>query len=94
LISIQRKPSYRRNTSSPKTEEYGTDYLDAFQENSAKYVDAEQEVEKRQYELKERVEALRSEPDSPLNERTESLNKNSDAGTNNEKGKSANQGEL
>lgn len=94
LMNAQRKPSYRRYTSSPKTDKYGTDYLDAFQENSGKYVDAEQEVEKRQYELKERVEALRAEPDSPLNEKTESLNKNDDAGPNKEKGKSANQGEL
>jgi CBS domain-containing protein len=36
------------------------------QENFGKYVDAEQEIEQRQHHLEDRVQALRTEPNSPL----------------------------
>jgi len=61
------------------------------QENFGKYADAEQEVEKRQQELEERVQTLRTEPDSPINERTNSVNRDADTTMNN-RGRSAGQG--
>jgi len=38
------------------------------EQNFGRYVDAEQEVEKRQHDLEERVQTLRTEPNSPINE--------------------------
>jgi hypothetical protein len=51
-------------------------------------------VEKRRLHLKERVEALRTEPDSPLNDGAESFNQEDETITNNEKKRTAHQGEL
>jgi hypothetical protein len=75
LLNNQRKSVYREYSSNPNTNTYNSDYQDAANQASlGKYADAEQEVEKRQQELKQRVEALRIEPDSPLNETANSLN--------------------
>jgi CBS domain-containing protein len=48
------------------------DYQNRFSggtENFGKYADAEEEVEKRQIDLADRVESLKTEPDSPVNAR-------------------------
>jgi CBS domain-containing protein len=75
LLNNQRKSVKRNYGGNLNADTRGLDYQDAVnQANLGKYVDAEEEVEKRQIELKERVEALRTEPDSPLNERTELYN--------------------
>jgi CBS domain-containing protein len=95
LLNGQRNSTRRKESSKPNNNSHETDYLDvANQESFGKYVDAEQEVEKRQHELKERVEALRSEPHSPLNERAESVNQQDDTFINKEKSRNAHQGEL
>ena len=55
-------------------------------ENFGKYADAEQEVEKRQHDLADRVESLRTEPNSPVNTR---LSDDDDTITKGSKGMSA-----
>ncbi len=61
------------------------------QDNFGKYVDAEQEVEKRQQNLGERVNTLRGELDTPGSATANSLKKEGDP-TVNDKGRSAGQG--
>jgi CBS domain-containing protein len=95
LLNTRRKSTYRESTGNLNTDSYQSDYLDtANQANLGKYADAEQEVEKRRHHLKERVEALRTEPDSPLNESAESFNQEDETITNNEEKRTAHQGEL
>jgi CBS domain-containing protein len=95
LLNTRRKSTYREYTGNVNTDAYQSDYLDAANQASlGKYADAEEEVEKRQHHLKERVEALRTEPDSPLNISAESSNQEDEAITNNEKKHTAHQGEL
>lgn len=95
LLGAGQKSARRESSGNLNTGAFGTDYLDvANQESFGKYVDAEQEIEKRQHDLKERVEALRTEPNSPLNERAESFNRENDTITNKEKSQIVHQGEL
>lgn len=95
LLNTRRKSTYREYTGNVNTDAYRSDYLDAANQASlGKYADAEEEVEKRQHHLKERVEALRTEPDSPLNTSAELSNQEDEAITNNEKKRTAHQGEL
>lgn len=95
LLNTRRKSTYREYTGNVNTDAYQSDYLDAANQASlGKYADAEEEVEKRQHHLKERVEALRTEPDSPLNDSAESFNQEDEATTNNDKKRTAHQGEL
>ena len=62
------------------------------QENFGKYADAEHEIEKRQHDLEDRVQTLRTELDSPLNDRQTALNEKDDVTENYNKGRSASQG--
>lgn len=61
------------------------------QESFGRYIDAEQEIEQRQHDLEDRVQALRTESNSPLNDRLKSLNEE-ETTVNKDKGRSANQG--
>jgi CBS domain-containing protein len=95
LLNTRRKSTYREHTGNLNTDAHRADYLDAVNQASlGKYPDAEEEVEKRQQHLKERVEALRTEPDSPLNDSAESFNQEGETITNSEKNRTAHQGEL
>jgi predicted transcriptional regulator len=74
LLNNKRKSTYREYQGNIDTNFQNLNYQDAVnQANLGKYVDAEQEVEKRQHELKERVQALRTESESPLNDIAESF---------------------
>ena len=59
------------------------------QESFGKYVDAEQEIEKRQHNMEDRVQAFRTIPDSPINDRAETFNREDEIGK--DKGRTANQ---
>lgn len=60
------------------------------QENFGKYADAEQEIEKRQHDLEERVQTLRTASDSPINDRDALIHEGEAAAK--DKGRSAAQG--
>jgi CBS domain-containing protein len=62
------------------------------QENFGRYVDAEQEVEQRHQHLEDRVQALRSEPNSPLIGNVKSFSREDDTITDRDMGKTANKG--
>ena len=62
------------------------------QESFGKYIDAEQEIEKRQQDLEDRVQLLRTESNLPFSNKVESFNQEDDTITNKEKGRTANQG--
>jgi CBS domain-containing protein len=62
------------------------------QESFGRYVDAEEEIEKRQHNIEDRVQAFRTEPNSLLIDRAESFNREDETTFNTEKGRSANQG--
>jgi CBS domain-containing protein len=70
---------------------YSMDRMDATNsENFGKYVDAEQEVQKRQHHLEDRVQSLRADLDSPASDRADEQERTSDTAINN-KGRSAGQ---
>jgi hypothetical protein len=93
LLNAQQKPSRRAYLGNLDTDAYRSDYLNATnQENFSKYVDAEQEVEKRQYGLEDRVQTLRAESNIPLGDRVVSLDREDETIISKEKGRSANQG--
>ena len=70
-----------------------SDFLNAGDhENFGKYVDAEQEIEKRQHELKDRVESVRMENNLPVDQSAASFDDDDDTVVNIEKGRSARQG--
>jgi CBS domain-containing protein len=87
-----RQKSSERDYSGVINESNAFDYQDATNEaNFGKYVDAEEEIEKRQYNLQERLESAR-ENILPFDKKTESLNKEDEANTNEEKSRTAIQG--
>lgn len=61
------------------------------QESFGRYVDAEQEIEQRQHHLEDRVQALRSEANSPLINNVESFNREEETIVVKDKGRTANQ---
>jgi CBS domain-containing protein len=61
------------------------------QESFGRYVDAEQEIENRQHNIEDRVQAFRTEPNSLLTDRVELFNLEDETTLNTEKGRSANQ---
>lgn len=64
------RPSY---TGDAETNAYESDFLNATnEENFGKYADAEKEIQKRQYDLENRVNTLRSASNSSLNNRESS----------------------
>jgi len=92
LLNTQRKTTYQDYTSNLNASPYESEYLKAAnQENFGKYVDAEQEIETRQHHIEDRVQAYRTEPNSPLIDRVESFNSEDEAITNKDKGRAANQ---
>ena len=64
------------------------------QESFGRYVDAEQEIEKRQHDLEDRVQALRTEYDLTLNDKMESFNTEEETIVNKDRGRTAHQGKL
>jgi len=88
-----RQNSVRRDESAEVKDTYEFDYLEAANgENFGKYVDAEQEIEKRQHDLQERLESVRMENILPFDNRTESSLKEDETLTGEEKSRTANQG--
>ena len=74
---------------------YESDFLNAGDhENFGKYVDAEQEIEKRQNELKTRVESARTENKLPTDTAAGSFSSEDDTVVDIEKGRSARQGKA
>ena len=59
------------------------------QESFGRYVDAEQEIEKRQHNLEDRVQTLRTESNSPLTRGVEFIDEEEETITNKDKGRSA-----
>lgn len=77
LLSAQRnadRREYRRNLNIDAYEHENRQDV-TNQENFGRYVDAEQEIEQRQHHLENRVQALRSEPNSPLSKNIESFDR-------------------
>jgi CBS domain-containing protein len=92
LFNRQQKSSGRAYIGNLDTEAYRSDYLNATnQEGFSKYVDAEHEVEKRQHDLKDRVQTLRTESNLPLGDRTISIDQEDETIIRKDKGRSANQ---
>ncbi len=72
---------------------YESDYLNAGdQENYGKYVDVEQEIEKRQHDLEERLESVRMDNNVSVDNNASSFDKEDETVIDIEKGRSANQG--
>ena len=92
LFNTQRSSSSRdfRNNLNTFNHEHENRQDVTNQESFGKYVDAEQEIEQRQHHLEDRVQALRTEPGSPLAER-ESVNREDARIVNNDKGRTASQ---
>ena len=87
-----RQNSVRRNESANVEDTYEFDYLDASNgENFGKYADAEQEIEKRQQDLQERLDSVRMENILPSDNRTDSAVKEDETLTGKEKSRTANQ---
>lgn len=92
LFNTQQRKSGRAYLGNLDTEAYRSDYLNATnQENFSKYVDAEQEVEKRQHDLENRVQTLKTESNLPLGERAGLADREDETIVSKEKGRSANQ---
>lgn len=93
LFNTQRNASQREYISNLNTSAYESDFLNATnEENFGRYVDAEQEIEKRHHHIEDRVHTLRTDLNSPLNERLNSLNEEDETIVNRDKGRSAHQG--
>lgn len=88
-----RQDSPRRASVGAINHTYESDFLNAGDhENFGKYVDAEQEIEKRQNDLKTRVETVRTENSLPIDKSAAALNDEDDTVINIEKGRSARHG--
>jgi CBS domain-containing protein len=88
-----RQKSARRSYAGEIGGTYESDFLNAGnQENFGKYVDAEQEVEKRQHNLKDRLESVRTENKLPLEKGMDSFDREDETITGEEKSRTANQG--
>ena len=93
LLNSQRNTSQREYIGNMNTHTYESDFLNATNEESfGRYVDAEQEIEQRQHHIEDRVHTLRTDLDSPLNDRLNSLNQEDETNIYKDKGRSANQG--
>jgi len=95
FLNTERKTTHRDYIGNLNTNPYESDFLNATnQESFGKYVDAEQEIEKRHHHLEDRVQALRTESDLSFNDRVESFNREDETNTTKEKGRTANQGKF
>ena len=96
LLNTQQKSNRREYIGNENTYAYEHENRQNVtnQESFGKYVDAEQEIEKRQHDIEDRVQALRTEPNSPINDKVDSVNPQDETITNKEKGRTANQGKF
>ncbi len=93
LLNTRRNAAQREYIGDLDTSYERENRLDATnQESFGKYVDAEQEIEKRQHNLKDRVNTLRTEPNLPVGDRVDPLNREDEAIKSGNKGRSAGQG--
>ncbi len=93
LLNTPRKSTHQGYIGDLNTNPYDSAYLNATnQESFGKYVDAEQEIDKRQHDLKGSVQALRTESNLPLNDRVESFNREDETITDKEKERTAYKG--
>jgi len=94
LLNTPRKSTRQEYIGNLNTNPYESDYLNATnQESFGKYVDAEQEIEKRQHDLRDNVQALRAESNtSLLNDKVELFNREDETTTDKEKGRTAHKG--
>jgi len=92
LLNSQQKSARQEYKSNPKINVLEHEnLLDVTnQESFGKYLDAEQEIEKRQHDIEDRVQAYRTEPNSPLINKVESTNLEDKTITNKDKGRTAN----
>jgi predicted transcriptional regulator len=92
LLNTQQRTSRRAYLGNLDTEAYRSDYLNATnQENFGRYVDAEQEVEKRQHDLENRVQTIRTESNLPRGNRVGLADREDETIVSKDKGQSANQ---
>jgi CBS domain-containing protein len=92
LLNSKQKPA-RRDYSGDIDFAYESNYADATNsENFGKYADAEEEIEKRQHHLQERLESVRAENILPFDKKTDSLSDEDETLVDKEKTRSANQG--
>jgi hypothetical protein len=93
LLNNQRKSTNQDYIGSLHTDAYEHENRQDVtnQESFGKYLDAEQEIEKRQQDLEGRVQTLRTESKLPLSSKVESFSKEDDTTANKEKGRTANQ---
>ena len=93
FLNNRRNPSHRQYTGSLDFNSYEHENRQDMtnQESFGKYVDAEQEIENRQHHIEERVQILRTDENSPLNDRLESFNREEETTLKKGKGLSAGQ---
>jgi CBS domain-containing protein len=91
LLSAQRNADRREYISNFSIDSYDHENRQDVtnQESFGRYVDAEQEIEQRQHHLENRVQALRSEPNSPLINSAESFNQEEETIVIKDKGRTA-----
>lgn len=94
FLNSQRKSNQREYVSNLNAANYEHENRQdkTNQENFGRYVDAEQEVEQRHQHLEDRVQALRSESNSPLTGNVKSFSREDETIADKDKGKTANQG--
>jgi CBS domain-containing protein len=84
------RSAHREYIGNLDTDAYRSDYLDATnRESFGKYADAEREVEKRQHNLEDRVQTLRTESNLPLADKVVSLDQEDETIKSKGKGRSA-----
>jgi len=96
LLNPQRKSTHQEYIGNLNTNPYESEFLNATnQESFGKYVDAEQEIEKRQHNLRDNVQALRTESNTSLvDDRVKLTNLEDDIVTDKEKGRTAHEVKL
>lgn len=95
FLNTSRRTSNRGYIGNLDTHPYESNFLNATnEENFGKYTNAEQEIEKRQHNLEDRVQSLRSESNLSAGDRSSSFDREEETITNREKGKTANPGKF
>jgi CBS domain-containing protein len=94
LLNTQRNATRREYVSNLNIDAYEHENRQDVtnQESFGKYVDAEQEIEQRQHHLEDRVQALRTEPNSPLINNVKSFDREEETIIVKDKGRTASQG--
>jgi predicted transcriptional regulator len=94
FLNTQRNANQRKYIENPNLYPYNHENRQDVtnEESFGRYVDAEQEIERRQHNLENRIESLRTDSTSPTEDRVISIDREDETIIRRDKGRSANQG--